>query len=221
MVMVIDPDRIKSAQKLLFREKVFTLNRVVEILNCSRRTAQTKLKLWKAHTSYNQNGRYYALLQTPRFDRLGLWRHQDKFFSKHGNLKKTVVHLITTSDAGLSAHEIGLLVGLEPRSFMHHFRYAPGIRREKIGGVYVYFANEADKYSRQFQQRTPGGGLTEKPLGDDDVLAILTAIIRRHEISTDEIMSWPEIMSRNLSYQTVHEFLAAHGLLKKTPDTKL
>ncbi len=219
-MMRIDPDRIKLAEKILTKEKVFTLNRLVEILKCSSRTAQAKLKLWKTYTSYNQNGRYYTMPQVPRFDGHGLWRYEEIFFSKHGNLKQTVIHLIHASEAGLSGNDIGLLVGLAPRSFMHHFKHAPSIRREKKDGVFIYFSDDSNKYKEQHDNRMAAMSTDKRPLGEDDVVAILTAIIRRRKISIDEIMAWPEIKSRNLSYRAIQEFLVAHGLLKKTPVTK-
>ncbi|MFZ0451132.1 MAG: hypothetical protein WAL98_17990 [Desulfatiglandaceae bacterium] len=73
---VIDSKKIGFARSAVKREKIFTLNRLVSILDCSSRTAQAKLKLWKVYTSYNQNGKYYTLPENPHFDGHGLWRHK-------------------------------------------------------------------------------------------------------------------------------------------------
>jgi len=96
----INPETLRKTQITLIKEKVFTLNRLVLFLGCSSRTAQTKLKQWRTYTSYNQNGKYYTMPNVPQFDHHGLWHYKDKFFSKHGNLKKTVIHLICTSESG-------------------------------------------------------------------------------------------------------------------------
>ncbi|MGA1825487.1 MAG: hypothetical protein ACMUIP_12585, partial [bacterium] len=64
----IDAETNKKTQQILKREKVFTLERLVSILKCSSRTAQTKLKQWRTYTSYNQNGKYYTMPTIPRFD---------------------------------------------------------------------------------------------------------------------------------------------------------
>ena len=132
----IDAETNKKTQTILKRKKVFTLARLVSILKCSSRTAQTKLKQWRTYTSYNQNGKYYTMPTIPRFDVNGLWRYENKYFSRHGNLKKTVIHLIHNSESGLSGDQIGKLIGLSPRSFLHHFSGLPEIRREKKEGVY-------------------------------------------------------------------------------------
>ncbi len=44
----------------------------------------------------------YVLPEIATFDKYGLWRYQKCFFPEHGNLKKTSIHLITTSEAGLN-----------------------------------------------------------------------------------------------------------------------
>ncbi len=134
---VIDTQKIDMARSTVKKQKIFTLKKLVLILDCSTRTAQAKLKLWKAYTSYNQNGKYYTLPEIPQFDVYGIWRFKNAAFSKHGNLKKTIVHLVNTSPEGLTGRQIGELLGLSPQSFLHHFRNCPGICREKHAGVYV------------------------------------------------------------------------------------
>ena len=57
---VIDAQKIDMARSTVKKQKIFTLKKLVSILDCSTRTAQAKLKLWKAYTSYNQNGKYYT-----------------------------------------------------------------------------------------------------------------------------------------------------------------
>ena len=127
---VIKTEKLDCARATVKKQKIFTLNKLVSILECSSRTAQTKLKLWKAYTSYNQNGKYYTLPEIPQFDSFGLWRYKNAAFSKHGNLKKTIVQLVNSTSAGFSGKQLGELLGLSPQSFLHHFRGCPGIYRE-------------------------------------------------------------------------------------------
>ena len=211
----IPQEEIDRVQTVLKQEKVFTLNRLLSLLDFSARTGQTKLKQWGAHNSYNQNGRYYALPGVPEFDVHGLWRHEGIFFSRYGNLKKTVIHLIRSSEAGLSGSQIGQLIGLTPRSFLHHFREVSGIRREKQEGVYVYFSDTPDRFQTQWQNRARYG--SGQRLTFADVVVILTAIIKANDISIQEIMALPEVKARRLSDWAVREFLERHDLLKKMP----
>lgn len=213
-------ERLKGVFQLLERMKVFTLERVESALGCSTPTARLRLKRWKAYTSYNQNGRYYTLPTVPRFDDNGLWFYENVFFCRHGNLRKTVVHLIDHSPSGLTGNEIGKLIRLSPRSFLHHFRDVGGIHREKLGGAYVYFSDDPLRHKDQLQQRLDILSSAQKSLTEADAVVILGALIRHHGISEEDIMSLPEIKTRKISVFVIREFLERHGLLKKSPVTK-
>ena len=127
------------------RQKVITIEQLVELLKCSVITARRRLKKWQTYTSINKNGRYYTLPQIPVFDRNGLWRYQTILFSKHGNLKQTIVSLITDSPKGLSASEIaGLLDIAANSSFLSQFKSAAGVKREKYQGRYIYLSDRPE-----------------------------------------------------------------------------
>jgi len=103
------------------KEKVVNVVLLANWLSCSIATARRRLKTWGAYTSYNRNGRYYTLPESAEFDNNGLWQYQGVMFSKHGNLKQTLVHLVTHSMQGSSSTELGELLGLQPRSFLSPF----------------------------------------------------------------------------------------------------
>jgi len=212
--------KLERVFKFLEDQKVFTLDQLVSSLSCSTPTARLKLKQWQAYTSYNQNGRYYTMPTVARFDENGLWSYEAISFSKYGNLRNTVVHLINNSPIGLTGNEIGNLVRLAPRSFLHHFRKVSGICREKREGVYVYFSDDVDRYKEQNRNRSRALIEEGKLLRDADVIIILTALIKRHGITIEEIMGLPEVRGGNFSRVVIREFLDRHDLLKKTPVTK-
>ena len=215
----LDQDTIKAACRHFEKAKVFNVGELASVLKCSIPNARLKLKQWRAYTSYNQNGRFYALSQVPRFDRHGLWRYKNVAFSKHGNLKKTVVYLVTSAPAGLSGRQLGDHLGLLPQSFLHHFRECPGICREKHGGVYVYFGDDASVYERQVRQRR--SIVCRAPLAaitDPEAIMILVAIIKHYGIPTENILALPEIKKSKLTTPAIQGFLEFHGLVKKIPD---
>lgn len=215
-----DESEIKALQRGLKRKKVFTLDQLTSRLDCSIPTARLYIKRWRAYTSYNQNGRYYTLPAVPRFDRNGLWCFEDICFSKNGNLKKTLVHLIKTASAGLTGKEIGELVRLPPRSFLHHFRGVPGIKRAKIGTVYVYFSDMDDRYQVQLALRLREVADSQEPLRDFEAVLVLRALIRHHGITLEEIMDLPEIKEADISVHAIRGFMIREGLQKKMPVSK-
>jgi hypothetical protein len=216
----LDQDTIKAVWIHLEEIKIFNVGDLASALKCSIPNARLKLKLWRAYTSYNQNGRFYTLPQVPIFDQHGLWRYKNAAFSRHGNLKKTFIHLVSSAPAGLSGWQLGELLGLSPQSFLHHFRNCPGICREKHDGVYVYFADDASAYERQVRQRR---SIVCRPplvtIADPEVIMILAAIIKHHGISAEDILTLPEIKKSKLTKPAIQGFLEYHGLVKKIPDS--
>ena len=213
-------ETLRNTQIVLKKEKVFTLKRLVSLLRCSSRAAQTKLLQWRTYTSYNQNSKFYAMPGVPQFNDHGLWHYKDKYFSKYGNLKKTVVHLIRTSETGLSGVQIGKLIRLSPQSFLHHFREVPGIRRMKQEGVFIYFSAEPEQYHQQVKNRGTALSFPVKSLTDSQAITILVALIKHHGITVEDIVALPEIKASKLSFQIIQGFLEYHGLQKKIPDIR-
>ncbi len=212
--------KLKEVLNLLEGIKVFTLDRLVSSLSCSIPTARLKLKQWGAYTSYNQNGRYYAMSTVPRFDNNGLWHYEDVYFSRYGNLKSTIVQLVGRSPSGLTGKEIGALVRLDPRSFLHHFRNAGGIQREKTEGVYVYFSDNPVTYKQQRKSRSKLAHPAGEVFSEADAVVILSALIKHHGICLEEIMALREIRMHKISSAAIRDFLERNGLIKKTPTTK-
>jgi hypothetical protein len=216
----IDPQKIRDAQRVLKRKKVFTFEELLALLGCSVRSGRLKLRQWRTFNSYNHNGRYYAVPTVPRFDGNGLWHFANIYFSKHGNLSDTVVYLIHASTSGLTGKQLGDILGLAPGSFLHHFRQMPGIRREKHAGVYVYFSGEESRYAQQVQQRATSLAMAQPSLAEADAIAILVALIKHHRIALEDILDLPDIKNRGVSPMVIRRFLEQHGLVKKTLDTK-
>jgi len=212
----LDQGKINSAWHQLEKIKVFNIGDLATLLSCSVPNARLKLRQWQTYTSYNHNGKYYTLPQVPRFDDHGLWRHKNVAFSRHGNLKKTVIHLVSVAPAGLSGKQLGEILGLSPQSFLHHFRQCPGIHREKHDGVFIYFSDVDEVYAKQLQERT---SVTSRSaivtLSDPEAVLILVAVIRQHGISAEEILALPEIKQSKITLSAIKGFMAYHGLLKK------
>ena len=210
--------KLNSLKKMFNRLKVLTLSQVSKTHGCSIRTVQRQFAELAVFRSYNKNSRYYTLPEIPKFNVHGIWFYQDIFFSKYGDLRQTVKHMILASEDGLSGNEIGNIVNLLPRSFMHHFRDMEGVFREKHGGVYIYFSNAPTIHERQIIKRVQTD--TVKRITDEIAIKILVVYIRYPELSEEELSS---ILRREqnveISPSVITNLLSFHGLLKKTPDS--
>lgn len=214
----LNENAIKAARRHLEKIKIFRIAELASILTCSVPNARLKLKQWRAYTSYNQNGKFYTLPQVPKFNHHGLWRCKEAAFSKFGNLKKSIIHLVTVSPAGLSGKQLGELLGLSPQSFLYHFRRCPGIYREKHDGVFIYFSDTDEVREKQLQQRGSFGYRSAiVSISDPEAIIILVAIIRRYGVSAENILILPEIKKSKMKLANIQGFMEYHGLLKKNP----
>jgi len=208
---------IEKAKKAFRREMILTLEEVADLIHSSIYTARRRLKEWQALTSYNQNGRYYALPDVPAFDAHGLWQRRGVYFSRYGNLKQTVVELVRRSQAGLDAGELRSLLGLDPRSFLSAFAKHPQLKREKARGRFVYYCPDPALYDKQRQRRWALNTKGRQPTPSEAV-AILVEKIKHPDLSI-------EVLSRRLRKQNmfvtpeiIQNLFVHHGLtVKKTP----
>ncbi len=216
-----DLERDSFALKTFKRRKVLVVEELAELLASSLGTARRRLKEWDTYTSYNHNGRYYVLHSVAKFDADGLWRYRTIFFSQHGNLKKTVIHLVKGSAAGLTGAEIGELVGLAPRSFLAHFRNEPQLQREKVEGRFVYFSAGRAAYIEQKQKQQEQ--ITRAALSlptDAEAVVILVERIKHQQLSIEDFAIRLRKKGHRFSVEELRNFLGHHGLLKKTRDTQ-
>ena len=196
--------------------KVMTVAELALQMRCSSRTVHRRLQEWRAIHSYNKNGRYYSLPSVPAFDSYGLWRYRDIGFSRYGNLTETLIALVCHSQAGLSAAELGQLLGMEPHSFLWLFRNHPALTREKHHRRFVYFAAETAIGQRQRDGRMIMDAGARRP-SDSEVIAILVETIKHPELSIEQLCQNLKKQGIAVSEQAVVNLFAYHGLeLKKT-----
>jgi len=199
------------------RRKIMTVEEVAESIDSTVHTARRRLKQWDAITSYNRNGRYYALPEVPKFDRNGLWDCRGVFFSQYGNLKQTVVELVRQSQAGLDAGEMRSMLGLDPHSFLSAFAGHPQISREKSRGRFVYYSADPGICGKQRQRRRALNAEARQPTPAEAV-AILVEKIKRPKLDSKEISRRLRKQNFSVSPQTIENLFIRHGIaVKKTP----
>jgi len=197
--------------------KVLTLDQVSKSYECSVRTVQRQFAELEVLRCYNKNSRYYTLPEIPKFNMHGIWCYNDIHFSKYGNLRKTVKHLILSSESGLSGNEVGKIVNLMPRSFMHHFREMDDIFREKNQGVYVYFSDKPEIYAKQKLKRVQIGNVQK--IVDAVAVKILVRYIKKPESSVEDLaIALREQENCHISPAAIKNFLSIHDLLKKNQE---
>ena len=135
---------LHSLSKLLQESKILTLvDLKMTIGTTSTMTVYRRLKSLSYLASYSHRGKFYTLPDIPEFNEVGLWSHQAVYFSRYGNLVRTIRRLVDASQMGYSASDLESLVHVEVKHALLELVRANQIDREKISRVYVYFSGNA------------------------------------------------------------------------------
>ena len=152
---VFDATGLKGFLK---RNQIGTLPEMKSVLGTSATmTVFRKLKDLGYVSSYSDRGKYYTLLDIPRFDDQGLWSCRQTWFSRYGNLRKTVKAFVENAQGGWTAPELDSQVHVETKQPLLNLARQQQIFREKINGVYVYFSGEKARHRSQRLQRQAWG----------------------------------------------------------------
>ncbi len=194
--------------------EVLTFVALCSLLQLSIATVRRRLKEWGALSSYNKSGQYYTLPLIPEFNKQGLWKHEGAFFSKHGTLKNTVIHLVQISKRGLSSSELEEILGINPNSYLPQCKQLAGVRREKHKRQVVYFSADKELYKQQKQNRFPPEPTALK-LPPDAITIIVLVELVNHPGSTPEQLS--EMLRREgykIDADMIDNLLERHGVKK-------
>ena len=171
-----DLDRVRN---FLQEKKIITLVKLKEILGTtSTMTVYRRLKSLSYIASYSHRGKYYTLPDIPEFNDTGIWSHKGVYFSRYGNLVRTIEQLVDTSQMGYSATDLVSIVHVEVKHVLLELVRGKKIEREKIAGVYVYFSADAGRrraqtlLQRQWRSLV-GLGATGSGLPVDEVKAAM------------------------------------------------
>ena len=205
---------LKTESTLIRRKKIVTLDDLANSLHCSKRTAQRRLTQLKTIRSYNRNGRYFTFEDIGKFDANGLWRYRGTYFSKFGNLTQTFVQLVRASQAGLTSHEAGDLIGLRPSSFLWNFHNHPEIKRQKHHGRYVYFSSEPARYAKQLQNRMIMRKTQRLP-SEFEAIAILVEKIKHPQLNLEKLADKLKGKKLYVEPEVIENLFLHHGLLTK------
>ncbi len=145
------PDKLRQH---LNNHLIATFNELRRILSYPARITLFRL-LEKADglSSYSHRGKYYTLRSIARFDTRGLWEHKNVRFSRYGNLLRTLQELVDGSSAGYSAQQLQDQVVVKTKHALRELVERDQLQRQRLDGVYVYFARQSARAREQHQAR--------------------------------------------------------------------
>jgi len=185
----------------IFRKRtVLTRQEIIEYAGFSWDKAMKILKAQGEHLrSYNQNGKYYALLSSANFDKNGLCAHGNARFSKYGNIFDTIVALVNDSEKGLRHNELKKLLKVEVIPRLSHLYSVGRVSREKIGDSYVYVSvcGQNAKKQLKLRQKLYRQRIWHELPDEEVIMAVLRELL-------SDASSKAKNVSRRLSSRGVH-----------------
>src|ERR1700676_829647 len=167
-------------------------------------------------TSYNHNGAFYTLAETPVFDERGLWACRDVRFSRYGTLASTLVQWVESSPAGRRAEELERELGVRVQNHLRLLARQGRLRREKLGASFVYLS-AAEARSKE-QQRRAGPPAHREPfrltsgIRHLTVIRLLVAKLANPEAEPAALARLLRAEGETLDANTVRSVFAFYGL---------
>lgn len=213
---MVRPRRELALGKIFLAPRILTLEELSRKLEASRSTILRRLDEHGYYSSYNHSGRFLTIAQVAEFDSRGLWSFKSARFSKHGNLKETLEHFVSSSEAGLNHQELATLLAVRVHNPLLDLVEDGRLARQQIGGSYVYSSPKARKGKQQLKRRIALVKETEKPRPSSrQIIATLLERITDSESTPAEIVARCQKAGTSISPQLVEVIFERYDLDKK------
>jgi len=152
--MNITKFQAEAVASFLRRRKIATLGEIGEAMgDASERTIFRKLRQLEYLSSYSHRGKFYTLRSIARFTPEGLWSLHSVWFSRFGTLVETAAAWVHRSEAGYDAAELTSALHVEAKHALTRLVRQDRLRRDIVGGRYVYFSADNAVANKQRKRR--------------------------------------------------------------------
>lgn len=122
---------------------------------------------------------------------LGLWQYRKARFSRYGSLPETLVALSSESGAGYDGREFSEILGVRAGPELSRLFRLGRIRREKLGGCFIYVSSDEKQRERQLRRREAEVRKAEErarlPVSET-VLAVLVELVRHPGLEPESLV---------------------------------
>ena len=175
-------------------------------------------------SSYSHNGRFYTLDDIPKFDSNGLWQYQGVFFSRHGTLMSTTVHLVESAEAGRTHKELVDALRVRVHNTLLDLVKGKRIGRELLDGLFLYVSAERQRAAAQVSRRRqkPAAVVQAGVLAGQSLeIAVLLEVIHGARLIPEPAQVVERLAGKGVGVgrDQVEAIFHKHGL-KKTPGSR-
>lgn len=190
----------EQIRQLLLNNTIMSLKQLRSELQRPRSSLFRDLKKLDLISSYTHTGQYHALTRLAKFDEDGLWFFQDIGFSRYGTLKRSLIHVITHSQAGMTHREIRKLFRVEVQKPLTALVRTHAIARQLLpGGIHVYLSADETSLAQWERRLAIGDKALEVALPAESIrIEILVEVIQTPARTLDEKVLGPLLRERGI-----------------------
>lgn len=219
--MLSKPDALKALRVFFKEKRVAMLPDIYALLGTtSRMSVFRRLRELDYLSSFSHVGRYYTLPGVAGFDPQGLWFYKAVGFSRVGNLKQTVIHLVDQSVAGKTHEELETQLHLRVHNTLLDLVRSGKVARQTFEGIFVYLSMGSDRVQQQLVCRREGvRDSVQDVLPNEIVIEVLAEIIRGNRVQIDQGVILTRLIHRGIRITALQlNQLCTRLDLKKTLD---
>jgi len=213
---VVRPRREVALVKVFLAPRVLTLERLCEKLSSSPSTVTRRLNEHGYYSSYNHSGRFLTIEEVADFDSRGLWHWKTARFSKHGNLKKTILYFVASSAEGMTHGDLATFLGVRAHNPLLELVEEAELSRERLGPTFVYLSSKRSVQRRQVRRRK---SLLKEPHGvrpnSRQIIATLLELIKDPKATQEQIVLRCHRAGVSMSGELVEMIFGSYDLDKK------
>jgi len=191
----------QQVRQLLLKNTIMSLKQLQsELRDRPRSSLFRDLKKLDLISSYTHTGQYHALRRLAKFDEEGLWFFRDVGFSRYGTLKRSLVHVITHSQAGMTHREMRKLFRVEVQKPLTDLVSTNAVARELLPSrIHVYLSADETSVAQLERRLAIGDRALNVVLPAESIrIEILVEVIRAPERSLDEEVLGPLLRERGV-----------------------
>lgn len=179
--------------KELFKRNIaIDMDYLLRTTGSSRITILRRLKEIGYQTSYDHNGKYFALTEFLNYDKSGLFEHKGIHFFKNGGLQELIIQEINSSEKGYNAEELSSKIKTRVGNQLRLFTKKGMIVRKKYSEAYIYFSIDETYQQKQISNRETELKISSTPedinvSNEKITIKILLEILKNPEAEPHEI----------------------------------
>ena len=191
----------EQIRQLLLNNTIMSLKQLrSELQDRPRSSLFRDLKKLDLISSYTHTGQYHALRRMAKFDENGLWFFQDVGFSRYGTLKRSLVHVITRSQAGMTHREMRKLFRVAVQKPLTDLVRTNAVARQLLPSrIHVYLSADETSVAQLERRLAIADKAMDVALPVESIrIEILVEVIRAPARTLDEKALGPLLRERGV-----------------------